>query len=218
MKKRMFALMLGAVILSSVSPLFAEGMVFGIKGGSTMATGTGEDAENLSMKTGAAGGVFMCYRVTRIFGIQPELLLVMKGAKDDGWRDINNNAINASMMLNYFEIPLLLKVNIPLEGKIEPSLYSGPALGILMSAREKIEGESVDIKGLFKSIDIGIIVGAGVGYEMGKGSLILEVRYEIGMSTVMDLGAEELAAEGLTAQPDVRNSVSSIMIGYGFAF
>jgi hypothetical protein len=202
----------------AASPLRAANMTFGVKGGPTMATGTGDDAEDYSTKVGTAAGAFLCYGISGIFAIQTELLFSMKGAQDNGWLDINGNPISASMNLNYFEIPLLLKVDIPIGEKIEPILYAGPALGILMSAREKFGGQSADIKGLFKTLDIGIVAGAGVAYEIKRGWFLLEARYEIGINTIMDLGDAELAAEGLTGQPDVRNSVSTIMAGYEFAF
>jgi hypothetical protein len=212
MKKFTFALMMAAVMLLAVSPLFAKGMMFGVKGGLNMATGTGTDATDLKMKMGIVGGVFMSYDITEIFAVQPELLYSMKGAS----YDIPD--VDASMNLNYFEIPLLLKVNFPTEGKIKPSLYAGPALGILMSAKSEGEGASEDIKDYMKTMDIGIVAGAGIGYQMEKGMLFLEGRYEIGMSTVSDLTDDELAAEDLETQPDLKNSVISIMVGYGFAF
>ncbi len=212
MKKFTFALMMAAVMLLAVSPLFAKGMMFGVKGGLNMATGTGTDATDLKMKMGIVGGVFMSYDITEIFAVQPELLYSMKGAS----YDIPD--VDASMNLNYFEIPLLLKVNFPTEGKIKPSLYAGPALGILMSAKSEAEGASEDIKDYMKTMDIGIVAGAGIGYQMEKGMLFLEGRYEIGMSTVSDLTDDELAAEDLETQPDLKNSVISIMVGYGFAF
>jgi hypothetical protein len=217
MRNSVFAVMLAAAMLFAVSPLLAQGVVLGVTGGPTMATCTGDDAQDFTMKTGAAAGVFLRYGVTGIFAIQSELLLSKKGAKDNGWQDINSNPIEASMNLNYLEIPLLVRIAFPAEWKVRPNLYAGPALGILLSAREKVGGENVDIKGLYKSTDVGIVLGAGVDYRTEKGLLFLEARYEMGLRTVMDLGAGELAAEGLTAQPDVRNSVSSIMVGYGFA-
>jgi hypothetical protein len=212
MKKLMFVLMVAAIMLFAAAPLFAgDGkMMFGVKAGLNLATGTGDDAEGLSMKTGAVGGAFLCYNITEIFAIQPELLFSMKGAKSD------EADIDGSLKYNYFEIPLLLKVNLPTEGKIKPSLYAGPAIGILMSAK----AEDEDLKDFSKTMDVGIVAGAGVGYQMEKGMLFLEGRYEVGMTTVTDLTDEELAAQDppLTEQPDLKNSVISIMVGYGFAF
>jgi hypothetical protein len=209
MKKFTIAIVALAALVALSSPLFAEGkMMFGVKGGLNLANIIGEDVENNSMKVGFAGGVFMCYNLTEIFAIQPELLYSMKGVKyEAGILEVNQN-------LNYFEIPLLLKVNLPTEGKIKPSLYAGPALGILMSA----EVEDLDVKDYMKGTDFGIIAGAALGYQMESGMLFGEFRYEVGLSTIWDLSDEELAAADLTEQPDEKNSVISILVGYGFAF
>jgi hypothetical protein len=221
MKKFTFALMMAAVMLLAVSPLFAEGMMFGVKAGLNMANVTGSDAEGASMKMGMVGGAYMSYELSKMFVIQPELLYTMKGAKEKSVEEIGgvNVDIETSMKLNYLEIPLLFKVNFPTEGKIKPCLYAGPAFGILISAKAKAKASAedasaeaeVDIKDLVKSTDFGIIAGAGVGYEMEKGMLFLEGRYEIGLTTIDNPPAGVIAG-------DVKNSVISIMVGYGFAF
>jgi len=210
MKKFTIAITALAALVAFSSPLFAEDgkMMFGVKGGLNLANVIGDDAENTSMKIGFVGGVFMCYNITEIFAIQPELLFSMKGAK------FEEGDLEANLKLNYFEIPLLLKVNLPTEGKMKPSLYAGPALGILMSAKYEDE----DVKETAKSMDIGIIAGVGVGYQMEKGMLFAEFRYEVGMTGLSDYNDAELEDMGLTEQPDTKNSVMSIMVGYGFAF
>ena len=205
MKKFMFMLMLAATMTFAASPLYAEGMMFGVKAGLNLANAMGDDAEETSMKIGAVGGVFMCYDITEIFALQPELLFTMKGAKYD------EGDTTMSWKLNYIEIPVLLRVNLPTEGKIKPMLYAGPALGILMSAKDEDE----DIKDYLKTMDIGVVAGAGVAYQLEKGAISFEARYEVGMSTVYDLSDEELEGHD---QPDVKNGVISFMVGYGFAF
>ncbi len=215
MKKFTFALMLAAVALFVASPLFAEGMMFGVKGGLNMANITGDNTEGTSMKMGGVGGVFMCYKITEIFAIQPEIFFSMKGTKMDFVEEIDGEdvTIETSMKLNYIEIPLLFKVNLPTEGAIKPMLYAGPALGILMTAKVSGEAEGVsvdvDIKDEVKSTDIGILAGAGVGYQMENGGMLsLEARYEIGMTSI----------DNSAAADNVKNGVISIMVGYGFAF
>ena len=205
MKKFMLVLMAVAMTIFVASPLFAEGMTFGVKGGLNLANVIGDDVKESSMKIGAVGGVFMCYDITEIFALQPELLFTMKGAKDD------SAGVELSWKVNYIEIPVLFRVNLPTEGKIKPMLYAGPALGILMSAKEEDE----DVKDFMKTVDIGVLAGAGVAYQLEKGSISFEARYEVGMTTVMDLTDEELDGGD---QPDIKNSVISFMVGYGFPF
>ena len=211
MKKFTLVLMAAAIMIFAASPLFAGGMMFGIKGGLNLANITGDDVGDTSMKMGLVVGGSLCYNITEIFAIQPELLFTMKGAKEtiegeDGY-----------LKLSYIEIPLLLKVNLPTEGKIDPMLYAGPGFGILMSSKISNGGE-VDMKDMTKSFDIGIIAGAGIAYQLEKGAITVEGRYEVGMTTIDNLDDAALDDLDLTDQPDIKNSVISFMVGYSFPF
>jgi hypothetical protein len=220
MKKFTFALMLAAVLMFAAAPLFAEGnMMFGVKAGLNMANLSGDDVSNTKIKMGVIGGAFGCYNINEIFAVQLELLYTMKGA------GIDIPVIDASIKADYFEIPLLLKVNMPTEGKIKPSIYAGPAIGFLMSAKAEAMGASVDIKDYFKSTNFGIVAGAGVGYEMEKSLIFLEARYEVGLTTIAKENAgtisfddEEESTSSSTTTPDVKTSDISILVGYGFKF
>jgi outer membrane protein W len=208
MKKFTLVMMLAAMMLFAASSLFAEGMMFGVKGGLNIANLSGDDVEDASSKTAVVAGVFFSYDITEIFAVQPELLFSMKGTKmDTGEGDETWN-------LSYIQIPLLLKVNLPTEGKIKPWLCAGPAFGLLMSA----ELEDEDIKDQLKTMDIGIVAGAGVGYELEKGLIFAEARYEVGLTGLTDFSDAELDLMDLTEQPDAKNSTISIMVGYGFPF
>jgi hypothetical protein len=207
MKKFTFALMIAAVMVFAAAPLFAEGMTFGIKAGLNMANLTGDDVKDTSIKIGMAGGVFMSYEITKIFAVQPEVLFIMKGAKGKA-----DDATDVKWNINYVEIPILIKANLPTEGKIKPFLAVGPGIGILISSKQA-DGTSVDVKDYTKSTNIGIIAGAGVAYQMEKASLSLEARYEMGLATI----AKNAAGDD-SAVPKIKTSDISILVGYGFAF
>ena len=131
MKKFTFALMLAAVMLFTAAPLFAEGMMFGVKAGLNMSNWTGDDAAldfgvDPSSKMGFGGGVFFGYSFSELFGIQAEALYMMKGATYEA--EFEGTTYTADAKIDYFEVPLLLKVTIPTEGKIKPAIFAGPAL------------------------------------------------------------------------------------------
>jgi hypothetical protein len=167
---------------------------------------------------GLVAGGFLCYNINEIFALQPELLFSMKG-----WKVMVEEGEGVAEMtakLNYIEIPLLLKVNLPTDGKIDPSLYAGPGFGILLSAKASTGGgggeygfnEDIKMDGI-ASLDIGMIAGAGLAYQMESGALSFEARYEVGLTS---LAKDEDADTGKKAS--MLNSVISIMVGYGFAF
>jgi hypothetical protein len=226
MKKFTLSLMIVAVALFTAAPVFAEGMMFGVKAGIDLANITGDISSITKMKTGMIGGAYLQYNFTEMFAIQPELLFTMKGA------GIDIPIVDASIKANYLEIPLLFKITIPTEGKFKPNIYAGPALGILMSAKAEALGVSVDLKDLMKSTNFLIVAGAGVGYMVQEnGLLFLEARYEVGLTTVakdvkfstnVPFGDWEDEDSSITlsasAAPDIKTSDISILVGYGFSF
>lgn len=203
MKKSL--LLLFVAVSFATSPAFAEGMMAGVKGGLNFANLIGDNVEEAASKTSFVGGAFLCYPLTEIFAIQPELLFTMKGAKNEDSED------DESWNINYIEIPILLKVALPTEGNVDPSLYVGPGFGFLLSSKVSNGGER-DLKDETEGFDIGLIVGAGVDYQLEAGALSLEARYEVGMTTLAK--EEDDSGEKL----DINNSVISIMVGYGFKF
>jgi hypothetical protein len=214
MKKLTFVLMLAAVMLFTAAPLFAEGMMFGIKGGLNMSNLTGDDATigdtAPSMKMGFGGGIFFNYAFTELFAVQVEGLYMMKGATYE-WSEGEESG-SVDVKIDYIEVPLLLKVTIPTEGKIKPAIFAGPTFGFLMSAKGPGEdGKEVDIKDEVESMDIGIIGGAEIGYKLEKGMIFLSASYEVGMQTI---GKVEEGEEG--DAPDFKNTNIGIYLGYGF--
>ncbi len=189
-------------------------MEFGVKGAFNLANVTG-DVENNKMMMAFGGGIFARMMPSPQFTIQPEVLFMMKGTKFDDF-DLGGVAYtDAKWVYNYVEIPVLAKYMIPMEGNISPNIFAGPALGLLMSAKEKgtADGEDydVDIKDLLKSIDFGVAFGAGVDVAMGeKGKLTFDARYTLGLTNTLDV------PEG-GADVSVKNANISVMVGYAFA-
>jgi hypothetical protein len=105
---------------------------------------------------------------------------------------------------SYIEIPLLLKIKIPLP-VIQPFVFAGPSVGFKISEKAELDGVPVDVA-LLKNNDYGAIFGAGV--NLGR-SFMLDVRYSLGLQKVID------TIEG-QVQPDIKNGVWSATIGIGF--
>ena len=218
---------IGALVLVLLfsSSLLAQGITAkGIKCGLNIANLTGDDVENADPKICLVLGGFLTYELNEMFAIQPEVLFSMKGAKfeDEYTEEYSNyeyyDRTEGSWKLNYLEIPVLAKLNIPMESNVKPNIFIGPALGINLSATydmdyewwEKEDGVIVDegsgsddgdIEDI-KGADFGLIFGAGV--EFGK--ITVDARYNLGLSTIDDSDEES----------DVKNSVISIMLGYSF--
>jgi len=169
---------------------------FGIRGGLTfysveteVSSGLfGNISETSGTKLGFAVGVFAEFPLTNIFSFQPELMFVQKGGSDDGDffddDDFFNDDLNddgGKLTLNYLDVPLLGRANIPLEADFTPYVVAGPSIGYLLSASIG-DFDDDDIDDLFKSFNFGFIIGAGVEF----GNLIVDLRYDIGLSNILD--------------------------------
>ena len=165
---------LATVVCLVLSPLTdASGQVtVGVQAGLSIAKIGGRAPTNdLHSRKGIAFGAFVEKQISDMLSFQPEILYIQKGAKD------SDQDVDVTLKLDYMEIPLLLKVNVPTEGDISPYLLVGPALsfkaGCTISGEEG--GVSVDLDCdedfiVFKSFDVGGVVGAGVGFPEGSGT------------------------------------------------
>ena len=188
---------------------FAQ-MQVGIKAGLNIANLGGSDADNLvgqslDSKTGFSGGVFFTYQFNNMFAIQPEAYYSMKGAT------YSISGANLTVSLDYIEIPVLLKLIIPVEGSnIKPSIFAGPAIGFNTTHKMKVEysGQTLeeDIQDT-KSTDFSLAFGGGIGFMVGKNELGVDVRYILGLSTIDN-----------SSDPwDIKNNVININAYFGFS-
>jgi hypothetical protein len=213
-------LALGLVFMITGAVQAQMKMEFGVKAGGNMANLTG-DVEGTSMKLGIGGGIFAKIMPSPQITIQPEVLYMMKGAKHDDYDEGGVSYTDGKSVIDYVEVPILVKYMIPTEGKISPSIFVGPAVGFLMSAKDKytMDGTEMedDWKDYFKSIDFGVAFGAGVDVAMGeKGKLTFDARYTLGLTNLYDLTEDEATAMGIDPDASVKNANISVMVGYAF--
>jgi hypothetical protein len=96
----------------------------------------------------------------------------------------------------YLEIPVLAQVNIP-AGPGFFSLFAGPELGILLSAKSKASGDfeadfgmedpgERDIKDDIKPVDFAIHFGLGFEFPVGPGAVAFRPGYSLGLTDIDD--------------------------------
>lgn len=155
---------------------------FGIKGGVNFANVGGADAPpNSKTLTGFAAGGYLEISLPMLFTIQPEVLYSQKGfTADENFLGTN---VKVTGSLNYLEIPVLLKYSLPVP-VVKPSLYAGPAMGILLSAKGKAEAagqsQEEDIKSQTANTDFGLVLGASANVAI----INVDVRYTLGLTTI----------------------------------
>ena len=204
--KKFFTFLLVFIAFTSFS--LAQ-MQIGPKAGLNLANLSGDDIEDTDSKTGFAGGLFFMYKFSDMFAIQPEAYYSMKGATEK--LDFEGVTIDVTYSADYIEVPLLLKLLIPIKNSsINPAIFAGPFVGFNTTAKVKAEaeGQSVeeDLEDV-KSTEFGLAFGGGLGFPVGTNELGFDVRYILGLSTIDD-SAEEA---------DVKSSVINFNVYFGFS-
>jgi hypothetical protein len=183
MKRSMFAACGGVLALTlaflTVAPAHAQ-TTLGVRGGFSGASIDVDGAGDLfddSNRTGFVGGVFLDWGGSNLFGFQVGAQYTQKGAEIDVGNVIED------LTLDYFEIPAVVKLGIPL-GALKPSVFAGASLGFNTGC--DLDGGDCDDA---TSTEWAGIFGADVAFYLGGLSLWVDGRYHYGLSEVSDISA-----------------------------
>jgi hypothetical protein len=188
MKKIFLAISMVALFAAGAS---AQSISGGAKAGVNLANLNGDDVEDTDMKIGYHIGGYVNIGISEALSVQPELLFNSVGAKasEDGYDGTYN--------FNYISVPIMLMYSF---GNV--NIQAGPQIGLLTSAKLKVEGngesEEIDYKDFLKSSDFGFNIGLGANF----GKVNAAARYCIGLSNI---------ADGDDA--DVKNGVIQLSLG-----
>ena len=230
-KNRVLAAVLASGVLSTAGALGAQATTdtttmnrgrlstpFGIfqigaEGGVAISNFVGSDANDSKNRTGAYGGLtFILQKNESAVGFQTGALWVQKGTKFD------DDEFAGSINLDYLEVPLLLRIGVPISAGFSPTLLVGGSLAWRIRCRVEANvagiDASTDCNGNNQfDIDPGIRrfdggLSAGVEFPITMGGryiFVPSVRYTRGLTSLSD-------ADGT----DIKNS--SIQIGLGIRF
>lgn len=186
---------------------------FGVRAGISMAKMAevylGFDDPSSALTKPLFGG-FLAININKMFTLQPEVYYLTKGGVWD--EEIEGFSLLWEDTLNYLHIPVLAKLNIASQGKIVPILFAGPAVNVLVSSNKKLtvdgvveEDRSFDE---LKKTDFSLVFGGGVEILLDKIKLILDVRYDLGLSNILKA---EFADDW-----SIKNKVLMFVAGVGF--
>lgn len=178
----------------------------GLMAGVSLTSFTGEDASDFKSRTSFLGGGFAELPLSDMISIQPEALYNVKGAKSE------EPGSNLAIKLSYFQVPVLLRVNVPTSGsgntRIRPHLYAGPAMGFKTSCKisgnegsVSVSADCSDFDVEAKSTELSAIFGGGIDIN----NFSIGARLDLGLSKIDD-----------TNVSDSKNQVISIYASYGF--
>ena len=215
MKRKMLHMILFAVILlffnKSVHSVYLS---IGIKGGGNLAklNFNSENTQKWKSLTGYSLGGFFKIDLSEKFSIQPEILYSLKGTKTSG--TFLGQKATARIEFTYIEIPVLAKYSFSYGKKFNPALFAGGYFAFNAGAKQVTEfsgeTETEDIKGDIRKNDYGFLVGLELSYALGKGRLLLDIRFSRGIVDIRNLQI------GDVQEDPIKNEVISLMLGYIF--
>ena len=167
----------------------------------------------LEASNGFTVGAFFAYQISDLFLVQPEILYVAKGERNqsiDLGLSVPQTEISLPSLgltwkgLDYIAIPVLLKLSLPTEAPVRPNFFAGPELAFNIGEKKlgvRIPEEWNDLAGalvsgeyeldadhLIKGFDPGVVFGAGVDVALGSVFIALEGRYTLGLISWTDIG------------------------------
>lgn len=192
--------------------LFAQDLSYGVKAGINISNFLSDDnSDEYDSKAGINIGAFLEIPVSEKLSVQPELVYSGQGSQETLYIDVEEDGVISTYYrkykytFDYLNIPVLVKYYV-IDGL---SIQAGPQLGVLLSAKGKIEAHhfvneevEIDISSLAEPIDFSF--DFGIGYEFGDHFLI-DARYNVGLTNVVDSNDGTL-----------KNSVFQFSVGYKF--
>lgn len=161
-------------------------------------------------------GVFTAMGVASWFTLQPEALYTRRGTafRGTGVLDGEEVTVDAAYETSYIQVPLLFRISFPIARRLAPFIMAGPAVafewgsrikGTVSSggARAPFEAESYE----FKDTETGVVLGAGAATTRDGGTVYLNVRYEMGLSSIL----EPIDGEN---PGSVKNRAFGVLVGF----
>lgn len=185
LRKALSISLLACVLLALVPPLAAQEVMVGARAGVTVGTISSDDSDfDPGNRTGFLAGAFASFAISDMFAIQPEILFAQKGFSEEDAGD------KLTAELDYFEIPVLFKVMIPIEDSpVHPGVFVGGVVSFESSCSVSGESEGVSVSvdcDEFElereKTDFGLVFGADLMVEMGENLFIIaDGRYDLGL-------------------------------------
>jgi hypothetical protein len=206
MNRRSIVIASALLITAGVSTANAQmGMAsrtsFGVLAGGNFANLSGSDVNGAKNRTGFVAGVALDFNGVSGFGVEVDGLYSQEGAK------IPSKGGDATLKLDYVQVPVLLKYRFQTHTPVRPFIVLGPYAAFRAKCDVELGGSSTscaDFTGSnAKSTDFGGTAGAGVGFSLGKQELSISARYNMGFTKIF-------------SNSNAENKVISVLAGLSF--
>jgi outer membrane protein W len=211
-KAALVMVLVSIVFFVSNGKLYAE-LEYGLKGGFSFSkmNMSGPDIDPYTSKNlkGIHAGLFFNYPVLDNYAVETGAYYVSKGVTRE-WNP--GGAITTDeVKVEYIEVPLFLKYSFAPSTPFSPYILGGGYGAYCIGAKNKYDGENIDIKRYFKKLDWGLTFGVGFDFKlMGSVKIGIEGRYSFSLSDVHDIQPESLE------DYQMKNRTFSLLLGIHF--
>lgn len=198
----MVILLAGPAMANGYSSQF-KSFDFGIKGGVNLANLDWDPEQEIDWESFLrfGGGATLGFNITPTFGLDMDVLYMMKGTKAEGTLEAQGATcdVEYELRLDYIVFKPMFRFT-PIQDGASPYLLLGGELGYLLSADSWAEAscsdgssgeEEEDIKDTVKDLDFGLNVGAGLEIPAGNMSFLIEGHYSLGLTDINDADENE---------------------------
>jgi hypothetical protein len=143
-------------------------------------------------QSGILGGIGLSFGKT--FGIQVEALYMRKGAKFADTTTIEGVPVDVDSNLNIDQLSIPILIKYKFAPSSSPFILAGGEIGLVLSAKLSYtltagtlsQSDEEDVKEDLKSMDYGLVFGAGYEVALGGLTVGLEGRYHLGLQNILD--------------------------------
>ena len=208
----------------------------GIKAGETLSTFWGNDDLGYATKSSGiargTGFVFFTVKANDLLSFQGELGYVKKGKHIDldyttlmdsaKTPKVTNNFWQEMYTPEYIEMPVLVKMHLPLKLPIQLFVYGGPQVDYLYAFQKYInDNGTIQLENLrdnSKRYDLGLALGCSCEIPFFSGTIILDGRASEGFCPIVEPTEVEKQLDPDINYIDRKNRTVYLMVGYAYRF
>jgi hypothetical protein len=188
------AVIAAAAIVTALTPAQAQ-LTMGVQAGvnSSNISLSESTGVNTSSYTAFMAGGWVGAHLGSVIALQVEAFYTQKGSKLSA-----SGVPNETLKIDYVEVPLILRVGIPIIPVIKPYIFGGPSIAFNVSCKTQTDGGGASVNcddptGLdteIKSTDFSGIIGLGI--QLSR--FIIAIQYDHGFDNIIveDGGTQEV--------------------------
>jgi hypothetical protein len=195
---------IGALFVLAIAsaPAASQDVRLGAQLGINLSTYAGEGIDGLDeRRSGVVAGVTVDYGVARTLRLETGGVWIQKGAA--GTVQGFEEAIPTRIRVSYLQVPALVRWTPLPVAPLRPSVALGPALSFETGCDYRSDPSDIAVLVGCEDeerpkIDVGVILGAALGFDVGRTAIMLEGRYDRGFRDLDAIDDVETKNSGFT--------------------